>query len=56
MEELKQLIAATANTLRTIRTDDRDDNWNKLVAIKTALGRMLAMIDEMEGEKHGEDD
>ena len=57
MDELKRLITATTNTLRGIRVDDEGGTWQKMLAIKAALGRMLEIIDGIEKEDdHGESD
>ena len=57
MKEIKNLLQAVINTLRTIKTDNTEGNWNKLVGCEDALRRVLNQLPEEPvegGEEHGD--
>lgn len=57
MNEIKNLLTAVINTLRTIKTDNVEGNWNKLVGCEDALRKVMAQLpEEIKLEEGGTED
>ena len=44
MDDIIRMIQAIDNTIATIRTDDRDGNWAKLLGCRTACKNLIAEL------------
>jgi len=57
VNEIKNLLTAVINTLRTIKTDNVEGNWNKLVGCEDALRKVMAQLpEEIKLEEGGTED
>lgn len=55
MDEIIRMIQAIDNTLGTIKTDDSDGNWSKLLGCRTACKNLIAALTKRKEESENGD-